>query len=247
MRYTVLVKLTFARAVVSFMKPKMMFKLGVDVVMIALLPCLMAYTLIGEVAHEWMGAAMFVLFILHHALNGQWIKNLAKGRYTALRTLQTTMDALVFLCMVGLMVSGVILSREVFGFLSIRSGRSFARTLHMLASYWGFLLMSFHLGMHWNMVMGLARRLCGLSKPSRLRTRILQAVSLAICVYGLYAFAHNHILDYMLLRTHFVFFDMDQPLIMFFVEYLAMMGLWATVGHYAALVAKATARKRARA
>ena len=72
----------------------------------------MAYMLIGEAAHEWMGAAMFVLFLLHHVLNWRWYRNLVKGKYTALRILQTVVDFLVLLAMIGLMVSGIMLSRE---------------------------------------------------------------------------------------------------------------------------------------
>ena len=50
------------------MKPKMMLKLGVDLAMTILLLCQMAYMLISETAHEWMGVLMFVLFVLHHLL-----------------------------------------------------------------------------------------------------------------------------------------------------------------------------------
>ena len=117
------------------MKPKMMLKMGLDLVMTVLLLCQMAYMLIGEAAHEWMGAAMFVLFLLHHVLNWRWYRNLVKGKYTALRILQTVVDFLVLLAMIGLMVSGIMLSREVFAFLPIRGGMGFARILHMLAAY----------------------------------------------------------------------------------------------------------------
>ena len=41
----------------------------VDVLMTALLPCLMAYSLIGETFHEIAGVAMLALFITHHGLN----------------------------------------------------------------------------------------------------------------------------------------------------------------------------------
>ena len=47
----------------------MMVKMGIDLAMTVLLLCQMSYLLIGETAHEWMGTAMFVLFLLHHALN----------------------------------------------------------------------------------------------------------------------------------------------------------------------------------
>ena len=94
------------------MKPKMMLKMGIDLVMTVLLLCQMAYILVGETVHEYLGTAMFVLFILHHLLNRNWYRSLKKGRYGAVRILQTAVNTLVLLCMLGLMVSGVILSRE---------------------------------------------------------------------------------------------------------------------------------------
>ena len=117
------------------MKSKRMLKTGIDLAMTVLLLCQMAYMLIGEIAHEWMGAAMFVLFILHHILNWKWYKNLGKGKYTALRILQTVVDFLTLFSMIGLMISSIILSREVFAFLPIEGGMNFARTLHMPVSY----------------------------------------------------------------------------------------------------------------
>ena len=214
------------------MKPKMMLKMGIDLVMTVLLLCQMAYMLVGETVHEYLGTAMFVLFILHHLLNRNWYRSLKKGRYGAVRILQTAVNTLVLLCMLGLMVSGVILSREVFAFLPIQGGMGFARILHMLASYWGFVLMSVHLGLHWGMVMGMARRLGRTKEGSAVRTVVLRLLAAAVCIFGIYAFAKNNIADYLFQRSQFVFFDMEQPLALFFAEYLAMMGLWACLAYY---------------
>lgn len=41
--------------------------------------------------------------------------------------------------MLSSMVSGIVMSRYVFDFLPIQGGWGWARTLHMLAAYWGFL------------------------------------------------------------------------------------------------------------
>ena len=56
------------------MKPRIIEKVTVDVVMTVLLMLLMAFELIGRAAHEWIGIAMFALFILHHILNRRWSK-----------------------------------------------------------------------------------------------------------------------------------------------------------------------------
>lgn len=75
--------------------------------MTAAMPFLMAYMLIGAQRHEWMGTGVFVLFIIHHIINHKWLTTLTKGRYNAARTANLVINVLIFLCMIGLMYSGI--------------------------------------------------------------------------------------------------------------------------------------------
>lgn len=213
------------------MKKKFVCKMVVDMIMTVLLLFLMARQIIGDSAHEWLGAGMFVLWIAHHILNRSWYSHLFKGKYTPARVLQTVTDFAVLISMLGLMVSGIILSREVFAFLPISGGFALARSLHIVSAFWGFVLMSLHLGLHWNMVLGLARKAAGTtaSKPVRILLRIIAAF---IAGYGLYAFIKNQFLSYMFLKAHFVFFDFERPALLFFTDYIAIMGLFGFLGHY---------------
>ena len=94
------------------MRTKMKLKTATDLLMSVALLLLMAYEQIGgQATHEWIGMGMFVLFILHHILNRKWIKNLFRGKYTALRVMQTVLAALVLISMLGSLISGIILSR----------------------------------------------------------------------------------------------------------------------------------------
>ena len=52
-----------------------------------------------------------------------------------------------------------------------------------------------------------------------------------IAGYGIYAFFRRQIGEYLFLWTHFVFFDDSEPLIFFFIDYLAIMGLFVFIGH----------------
>lgn len=214
------------------MKPKMILKMSIDLVMTILLLFQMAYMLVGNTAHEWIGSIMFVLFILHHVLNIRWYRNLFKGRYSGFRVLQTVVNFSVLFCMLGLMVSGIIMSRTVFSFLPIDGGMGFARMLHMVTAYWGFLLMSVHLGLHWGMILGMVRKIRKQKEPSKPQTWALRILALLISGFGVYAFLKHNLLSYMLLKNQFVFFDMQQTLISFLAEYLAMMGLWACLSYY---------------
>lgn len=212
------------------MKPKMILKLAVDIGMTVGLLLLMAYELVGQAAHEWIGIGMFVLFMIHHILNGSWSRNILKGRYNPVRMMQTGIVLLILCAMAGCMISGVILSRHVLSFLPIKGGRSFARNLHMISAYWGFVLMSIHLGLHWSMMMGMAKKL--FPKPSAVRKWICRILALVVAGYGIYAFIKRDIGDYMLLRSHFVFFDYGEPLVFFYLDYVAVMGLFIFIGHY---------------
>ena len=223
------------------MKPKMIAKIVVDIAMTIALLLLMTYELIGQAAHEWIGIGMFVLFVVHHILNGKWSRNLLKGKYTALRIMQTALVVLVLLSMIGSMVSGVILSRHALSFLPIEGGHAFARTLHMLSGYWGFVFMSLHLGFHWSMMMGMVGKI--VKNPSEIRKWILRAIAVLIAGYGMYAFVKRDIGSYMLLQNQFVFFDFEEPLILFLLDYIASMGLFVFAGHYLSCIFKKFQKK----
>ena len=213
------------------MKPKTILKIAVDLAMTILLLLLMAYSLIGESLHEWLGMGMFLLFVLHHVLNLGWYRNLRKGRYSAYRIVQTILAALLLLTMLGSMVSGIIMSRHTFPLFPIRGWSSLARTIHLPCAYWGFLLMSLHLGLHWGMMMGMTQRMMK-TVPSPVRTVILRFLAILIALYGLTAFVRNNICSYLLFRTHFVFLDFERPLALFFVDYLSIMGLFVFIAYY---------------
>ena len=73
---------------------KMTIKRIVDACMTALLLCLMAYQVTGEVAHEWIGIGMTVLVIVHQILNRKWYGAVFKGKYNAYRILTTVVNVL---------------------------------------------------------------------------------------------------------------------------------------------------------
>ena len=210
------------------MKPKAAVKALLDALMLLALLFLMGYQFWGDVAHEWAGVGMFLLFILHHLLNRQWHQNLFRGRFTPSRVLLLTFDLLLFLDMLGLMASGVLLSNHVFAFLDLHGGVGFARLLHMAASHWGFVLM----GLHWGMFVGLAGKALRLRQPSRLRRVLLPIVSGGVAAYGLTVFIRRDLPTYLLVRTQFVFLDFGEPVPLFYLDYLAMLGMFVFLAHY---------------
>lgn len=95
---------------------KKKIRIVVDCGMVLLLPLLMAYTLVGEAVHEYLGIEMFLLFIAHHILNIAWWKHIFRGKYTPFRVLGTTVNLALAIIMLTLPISGMILSRHVLRF-----------------------------------------------------------------------------------------------------------------------------------
>lgn len=216
------------------MKIKSKIKWIVDLLMTAALLCLMAYQVTGDMLHEWIGAAMLMLFILHNVLNIKWYPAVFKGKYSALRVIRTAVNIGVLASLLCLGFSGIVMLRHVFAALSIKGPMATARNMHMSASYWGFVLMCLHLGFHWGTVIGLVKSAAkGKNAPTALKWSI-RAATAAAAAYGLYCFIKADLVSYMLLLNQFVFFDYDKHPCLVFAEYLAMVVLFAAAAYYLA-------------
>lgn len=100
----------------------------------------------------------------------------------------------------------------------------------MTCAYWGLVLMSLHLGIHWGIMTGMAGKL--FKQPSAARKWIARLAGFGIAAYGVWAFIKRDILSYMLMQVHFVFFDYEEPVIFFILDYMAAMGLFVWIGYY---------------
>lgn len=222
------------------MKAKAKIKWTMDVLMTIALLFLMGYQFWGEAVHEWIGAGMFATFIAHQVCNRNWYKSLFRGRYTPMRILQCMVNVLTLAAMLALMYSGITMSRHVFAFLPIRGGMALARRLHILGSYWGYVLMSLHLGLHWGMVLNTVVKRHASQRKYQAAGFI---TGLLIAVYGACVFIKRNFLTYMLLRSEFVFLDYEEPKLKFFLDYLALMGLCIFIAHYGAKPVRRTVKR----
>lgn len=213
--------------------------------MTAALYACMAYMLVGEEAHEWIGSGLALLFILHNALNRKWYAALLTGRYTPLRAFQAAVNLLCLASMAAAAVSGAAMSRYIYDIPFLSGGASLARTVHMLAAYWGYCFISLHLGLHWSMMLGMMKNAAAPQRAPRWITPLLRTAGAAAALLGAHALMRHNLLDYMFLRNQFVFFDTERPLYLFFLDYAAIMALWAWLAHYARLVLiNVSARKK---
>lgn len=214
------------------MKFKKIMKISVDIIMTAILFLSMGYAIWGELTHEIFGVALFTLFVIHHILNINWYKAILKGKYSPYRVFALILNILLTLCVTGLMVSGIMMSKHIFAFMDINNGMAFARLVHLSVSHWNFAIMSLHIGLHINPVVQKT-----IKKNKNFKV-IFIFISILISAFGIYAFIKRDFADYMFLKTQFAFMDFNESPVVFCIEYTAIMGLFISVSHYIGKVLK---------
>ena len=177
----------------------------------------------AEIIHEILGVVLFVLWTVHIALNRRWYGAIFKGKYNPYRIMQTVINCCILLCTIFLMISGIILSNQLFTFLNIQSGLGFARIAHLLSSHWYYLFMSLHIGLHMGRLLQ--------NVAAKILPRILLVL---VCAYGLYAFIARGVWKYLVLKQQFFFFDLERGYILFAMDYISIIILFAVVSRLVA-------------
>ena len=177
----------------------------------------------AEIVHEILGVGLFVLWGVHIFLNRRWYGGIFKGKYNSYRIMQTVINCCILICTIFLMISGIILSNQLFTFLNIQSGLGFARIAHLLSSHWYYLFMSLHIGLHMGRLLQ--------NVAAKILPRILLVL---VCAYGLYAFIARGVWKYLVLKQQFFFFDLERGYILFAMDYISIIILFAVVSRLVA-------------
>lgn len=211
---------------------KTVIKRIVDVLMTLVLLLLMGFMVTGQELHEWFGTSMLLLLIIHNILNCKWYTGLRKGKYGVYRLVWVTLNFLLLAAFLTAVMSGIAMSGYVFSFLDLGIRMSFARETHLAAVYWCLVLMCLHLGLHWGMMMKAAGKIFGITEPNRLRRVLLRLAAAILSLKGAEAWVRHDLFSYMTKKSMFAFFDFEQPVFLFFMDYLSMMLLWGCIAHY---------------
>lgn len=197
----------------------------------------MATALVAEAPHEWLGIATFVFFVAHQALNRRWWARLGRNFRKPGRALSALLNLALAGCMIGLMASSLVLSQHAFSWLPAIDGAAWARVVHLLCSYWAFVLAFAHAGLKAHTLLAGHRRNAGVKRLAR--------TALAVAaLYGASCIVSLNIVDYLLLKQQFAFVDFSTPLYVTGARFACAGAFIAAIAHYASALARAIARHK---
>ncbi len=194
----------------------------VDVVLTVLLLFLMAYQVTGDVLHEWLGIGMTVTLILHHILNRKWYKAVFKGKYSPYRIVMTAVNTLMLAAIALTALSGIAMSGHAVPFMYGLINVMTARTLHLAISYWSFILMGVHIGLH---IKAMTAKLPDNGKI------VFKVILTGISGVGLWLFLKSGIINYITFQTHFAFLDYTTARWLIILQSLTMLLFFVLAGY----------------
>jgi cytochrome b561 len=227
------------------MNSKLAARLIIDLAMTIFILFALAYHITGDVAHEWIGISVAVLFIVHNALNWRWYKNIFKGKYKFRRSVNTAVNFILLITMTTLIISGILMSRIIFTFLNLPGGMEM-RQIHTTAAYWGLIIIAIHIGMHWEMIINAFNKMIkikGDKSPCKNIIRKITArfIALIIIVFGVWSSFDRDMFSKLFLGFSFDYWNEERPATFFFVVMLSIMGIYVFITHF---ILKLSERKR---
>lgn len=177
----------------------------IDILMMIVLLLVMAYPFTGQSIHIVLGIMMVVCFIIHHYLNRKWYMSLFKGKMTPIKALFIGINSLLLICVLAIALSGLTLA----GYIPLMS-YYLARKIHLVCSYWSYLLMGLHVGLH---------------------VRVNQLIKNKIVIYvllilGVILFIKNQFIVYLFHLSDFLYVSDQMNIVLYIVEYFLIFILF---------------------
>ncbi len=199
-------------------------RLWLDALAAGLLLVGFAYWWLGNLVHEVAGTAMFVLLIAHNFFNRRWYGGIPATRREPRSVFNLGVTFVLLAAMLALLVTSVLISNVLSTFLPAWGGFT-VRQIHTLAAYWVLVVVAVHLGLRWPMLMGVARNLFGIRKPSALRTFVLRAIAFGIALQGIWSGTVLGLGGKLTMRMTLDWWNFEESVAGFFVHCAAFAGL----------------------
>ena len=114
------------------MKFKKILRTCVDTAMLVVSVLLMAFNRTGIMLHVLLGVILFVLLVIHNALNASWWGSVGRGQYSRGRWIQTILNFSLLADVLVILISGMV----------------YAVTLHRFSALLYIIMIFIHLGLH---------------------------------------------------------------------------------------------------
>ncbi len=106
--------------------------------------------------HEWLSIALFLGIVIHLASHWQWVLQVTTRffkQFFQKSRANYVLNVLLFVCFIVVMLSGILISREVMPFLGVQMGNDMTwKRLHTISADGVIIILGLHFAMHWDWI-----------------------------------------------------------------------------------------------
>lgn len=173
------------------MKMKNFIKFTLDLIMGIIFALLFNKNVLGGMNfHEIAGLAIGLAILVHILLNWKWVKNVSLSIFNKKLALKIRigyiLNILLLLDMAVIIISGILISKVLFPTFRMQSS-FFNQGTHIAASYIALALIGIHLGLHWNWVMNVFKKLIKINVENKITGYIAKVTVAVVLVFGIYS------------------------------------------------------------
>lgn len=163
-------------------------KIILDILTTIIIILLMDNDIIGLPLHEILGIVILFLFLIHKIFNWAWIKNITLNLFSKKIPIKTkimyVLDLLLLVLIILNTLSGIFISQILFTYFNSEN-ISLWSNLHHFFAYSFLVVIAIHLGLHWQYVMNVFKKILKIQKTNIIIKTILRIISLGIATLGI--------------------------------------------------------------
>lgn len=164
---------------------------------------------LGMKLHEIIGLTMGGAVLIHLVLNYKWITGITKKLFSKSLSnrvrLRYILNLLLFICITLIILSGVLISKTIL--TNISSQNRIWKSIHIGASNITLGLIGIHIGLHWNWIMNMSKKIFKFKLPNKLSNVISSVLVVVILAFGCYNIHSEGFLQ----RASMIFSSSQQP------------------------------------
>ena len=144
----------------------------------------------GMSFHEIAGLAVGGAVLTHILLNFRWVRNVTLALFSKKTALKAKigyiLNLLLLLDLAVILISGISISKVLFAGMAGQAGW-FGQATHVAAAYIALALIGLHIGLHWQWVMNVCRKIFHIQKSAAVIRYALRGAAALVLAFGLYS------------------------------------------------------------
>lgn len=140
--------------------------------------------------HEIAGLCLGGVFIIHIGLNWRWVKQVTLNILKKKMAIKTRIGYVVDLLLLGaigyIIISGIIISKVLFPNINVGNEMFFEST-HISVAYAALLLVGIHLGLHWDWVMDMFKKMFKITQTKKSMSYVAKLLMIIVLVFGIHS------------------------------------------------------------